>query len=125
LQQVIDPVVGLTKEQALNVAARLGFSDPKLQRQAAKQIELLYTLFWNNDCTLVEVNPFAETSDGSPSFFSYLTELGEVICMDSKINFDTNAIFRHPEFNVLRDTTQEDPRDVQAHEHDLNYIGIA
>lgn len=44
--------------------------------------------------------------------------------MDSKINFDTNAIFRHPEFAVLRDTSQEDPRDVQAHEHDLNYIGL-
>lgn len=44
--------------------------------------------------------------------------------MDSKINFDTNAIFRHPEFAALRDVTQEDPRDVQAHEHDLNYIGL-
>lgn len=64
IKEVIDPVVGITKEQCAHVATRLGFTDLKLHRQAAKQIELLYSLFWNNDCTLVEVNPFAETSDG-------------------------------------------------------------
>jgi len=112
IKQVIDPNVGITHEQSNHVASKMGFHDAKLHKQAAKQIELLYSLFWANDCTLVEVNPFAETSEG------------QVICMDSKINFDSNAIFRHPEFGVLRDTTQEDPRDVQASEFDLNYIGL-
>jgi len=108
----IDPVTGLTHEQADTVATRLGFKEPKLHQKADRQIEGLYTLFWNNDCTLVEVNPFAETNDG------------DIICMDAKINFDPNAIYRHPEFAVLRDISQEDPREVHAHEYDLNYIGL-
>jgi len=112
IKQSIDPLIGITQEQANNIATKMGFHEAKLHKQAAKQIELLYSLFWANDCTLVEVNPFAETSEG------------QVVCMDSKINFDSNAIFRHPEFGVLRDTTQEDPRDVQASEFDLNYIGL-
>jgi len=69
-------------------------------------------MFWQNDCTLLEINPFAETAEG------------EVICMDAKINIDPNSLFRHPELASQRDTSQEDARDVDAAQNDLNYIGL-
>eukprot|EP01126_Amoeba_proteus_P064379 TRINITY_DN900_c0_g1_i2.p1 TRINITY_DN900_c0_g1~~TRINITY_DN900_c0_g1_i2.p1 ORF type:complete len:454 (+),score=83.40 TRINITY_DN900_c0_g1_i2:101-1462(+) len=111
IREVIDPVVGITPEQALDVAIRLGFKG-KQSKPAAKQIEGLYNIFWNNDCTLVEINPLAELADG------------HVVCMDAKILIDDNALFRHPNLAAMHDNSQEDPRDVLASEHDLNYIGL-
>lgn len=69
-------------------------------------------MFWELDCTLLEINPFSETAEG------------EVMCLDAKMNFDDNALFRHPDIASMRDHSQEDPRDVAAHEHDINYIGL-
>eukprot|EP01125_Pyxidicula_operculata_P014425 TRINITY_DN479_c0_g1_i2.p1 TRINITY_DN479_c0_g1~~TRINITY_DN479_c0_g1_i2.p1 ORF type:complete len:268 (+),score=75.71 TRINITY_DN479_c0_g1_i2:650-1453(+) len=110
-QRPIDVNTGVTEEQALEIAEAMGFTG-KRKSSAAKQIKQLWHLFWELDATLVEVNPFAETADG------------EVICLDAKLNFDDNALFRHPDLSAMRDKSQEDPRDVEASEHDINYIGL-
>jgi len=112
IRTMIDPKVGLTEKDALNVAEKLGFKSPQ-KEDAAKQFRVLWDLFYKNDATMVEINPFAMLSDG------------KVMCLDAKFNFDANALFRHVEFEVLKDESQEDPRDVQAHKHDINYIGLS
>ncbi|CAK9267978.1 unnamed protein product [Sphagnum jensenii] len=76
------------------------------------QVKKLYKLFTESDCTLVEINPLAETSDG------------RIVAADAKLNFDDNAAFRQKEIFAMRDTTQEDPREVAAAAVDLNYIGL-
>jgi len=111
IKQPIDPKIGCTQEIALDIASKLGFRR-RLLHDCANQIRMLYDLFWKNDCTLVEINPYVETSNG------------EVMVMDAKINIDDNALFRHPELEALRDETQEDTRDIEAHKYDLNYIGL-
>ncbi len=82
------------------------------KKEAAQQIKNLYETFTRSDCTLLEVNPIAETGDG------------RLISADAKLNFDDNAAFRQKEVFALRDTSQEDPREVAAAEYDLNYIGL-
>merc|ERR550537_2055417 len=79
---------------------------------AAKSIANLYKCFIECDCTMVEINPFAELRDG------------RVIVCDAKVNFDDNAEFRHKDMHAKRDFSQEDAREVAAKEFDLNYIGL-
>jgi len=112
IKEPVDFKKGVTEEQANRLASSLGFSGRRIQ-SAAQQIQKLFTIFWDYDATLIEVNPFAETADG------------EVICLDAKFNFDDNALFRHPEIAEMSDPSQEDPRDVAAHKHDLNYIALS
>jgi len=112
IKEKIDITLGVTDDQAARIASKLGFTKGKLHISAVRQIKLLYDMFWQNDCTLLEINPFAETAEG------------EVICMDAKINIDPNSLFRHPELASQRDTSQEDARDVDAAQNDLNYIGL-
>lgn len=100
---------GLTPEQAAEVVDGLEVRTDK--EAAAKQIEALYKLFVEKDCTMVEVNPLAETKDA-------------LIAADAKLGFDDNAAFRQKDLFALEDPTQEDPREVQAHKYDLNYIGL-
>ncbi|KAL1922752.1 uncharacterized protein VTP21DRAFT_9128 [Calcarisporiella thermophila] len=107
----VDINTGLRPEDARDLAKRLGFS-PKGIDQAADAMLNLYRLFREKDATQVEINPMSETPDH------------EVLCMDAKLNFDDNADFRQKEVFALRDTTQEDPREVKAHEANLNYIGL-
>lgn len=107
----VDLGVGLTDEAAGEVARALGFEGDGVER-AAEQVKKLFEFFTENDATLVEINPLAETPQG------------DVVCIDAKINFDDNAEFRHKEIFAKRDKTQEDPREVRASEHDLNYIGL-
>jgi len=112
IKESIDTNTGVTAEQALRIAMKLGFKRGRILHECANQIRLLYEFFWKNDCTLLEINPLAETSNG------------ECLIMDAKLNIDDNALFRHPELSALRDETQEDPRDIEALKHDLNYIGL-
>lgn len=107
----VDIAKGLTAEDAKLCAEALGFTGANLP-QAVEQVTKLYNLFIEKDATLVEVNPLAETPDG------------DVVCIDAKINFDDNAEFRHKDIFAMRDTTQEDPREVRASKQDLNYIGL-
>jgi len=110
-KEPIDIMTGIKPEQTKRLAEKLGFS-PKNIQKAQDQMAKLYQLFIKNDCTLVEINPLAETATG------------EVMCMDAKLNFDDNAQFRHKEIFDLRDKSQEDAREVKASEYDLNYIGL-
>lgn len=111
LREKIDPLVGLQPYQSRNLAKQLRFDSAKLNA-AAKLFDGLYRTFVACDCSMVEVNPLV------------VTKKGEVLALDAKFNFDDNALYRHPELVVLRDIAEEDPREVEASKHGLNYIGL-
>lgn len=111
LKQPVDIHKGLQEDVALQFANRLGFKGP-LAEGAADIFLKLYKIFIENDCTLLEINPFTENSDGA------------VMCMDCKLSFDDNALYRHQEISELRDWSQEDQREVEAAQYGLNYIGL-
>ncbi|KAJ2963638.1 hypothetical protein NQZ79_g1456 [Umbelopsis isabellina] len=118
----IDIHKGLSREQAVDLATRVGFSPAGIE-QAADTFEKLYKLFIEKDATQVEINPMAESSDhqgANPYRHFYKI----VLCMDAKLNFDDNAEFRQKDAFALRDTTQEDSREIAAAKHNLNYIGL-
>jgi len=104
--------VGPTDEAIQRLAVALGFETADTQAQAAATMRKLYELFAKSDCTLVEINPLSETREG------------EIVCADAKLNFDDNADYRQKEIFALRDTSQEDPREVEASGYGLNYIGL-
>ncbi|GAB2223978.1 hypothetical protein Drorol1_Dr00004723 [Drosera rotundifolia] len=107
----IDVFKGITDEDAAKVVDGLA---PKVADAASaiEQVKKLYSLFRERDCTLLEINPIAETSDK------------QLVAADAKLNFDDNAAFRQKDIFELRDTSQEDPREVAAAKADLNYIGL-
>eukprot|EP00127_Corallochytrium_limacisporum_P004703 Clim_evm57s172 gene=Clim_evmTU57s172 len=111
ITEPIDLKTGMTEDQARGVAERMGFTPASIS-SAARNIMSLYDLFIKHDATMVEINPMAEDN------------AGEVYCMDAKISFDDNAEFRQKDIFALRDTTQDDPREVAASEYNLNYIGL-
>ncbi|KAJ9082464.1 succinate--CoA ligase beta chain [Entomophthora muscae] len=111
LKHNVDIFKGLAREDAVALAQKVGFS-PSCVEEAADTFMKLYKLFIEKDATMVEINPMAESSNH------------EVLCMDAKINFDDNAEFRQQDIQALRDTTQEDPREVAAAKFNLNYIGL-
>jgi succinyl-CoA synthetase beta subunit len=104
-------MIGMKKEQALDMAKKLGFKD-KLTDEAADQILKLYKLFVKYDCTQIEINPFGETPDK------------RVINFDAKLSFDDNAKFRQSYIFDMEDTTESDQREVEATRAGLNYIGL-
>ncbi len=110
IKMKIDLAKGLTTEQALELADGLQVSGDK--DDAAKQLQALYDVFKSSDCTMLEVNPLAETD----------TKL--LVAADAKLTFDDNAEYRQKELFALRDHSQEDPREVAAGKFDLNYIGL-
>ena len=111
IREPIDPLAGLQPFQTRKVAKQLGFESAQL-KNASKLFEGLYRTFLAYDCSMVEVNPLV------------LTTKGEVLALDAKFNFDDNALYRHPEIAAMRDTAEEDPREVEASKHGLNYIGL-
>jgi succinyl-CoA synthetase beta subunit len=111
IREAIDPLVGVQPFQTRKVAKQLGFESSQL-KNAAKLFGGLYRTFIAFDCSMVEVNPLV------------LTTKGEVLALDAKFNFDDNALYRHPEIAAMRDTAEEDPREVEASKHGLNYIGL-
>ncbi|XP_050366528.1 succinate--CoA ligase [ADP-forming] subunit beta, mitochondrial [Argentina anserina] len=107
----IDVFKGITDEDAAKVVD--GLSPKGADRNnSIEQVKKLYNLFRETDCTLLEINPLAETADN------------QLVAADAKMNFDDNAAFRQKEIFALRDPTQEDPREVAAAKADLNYIGL-
>jgi len=102
---------GLSEEMALEIANKVGFP-PQAKAAAAQEMLRLYNLFLEKDATMVEINPMG------------IDSYGDVICLDAKFNFDDNANYRQPDIFALRDTSQENPLEVTAHLHDLNYIGL-
>jgi len=111
-REPVDILKGVSVEQASKVAASLGFDRKETKDQAVKIIQNLYKLFLSTDATLLEINPLGETHDG------------RVLCVDAKLNFDPNSDFRQKEIMALRDTSQEDQREVEAEKFSLNYIGL-
>jgi len=111
IREPIDPLAGLQAFQTRKLAKQLGFDSSQL-KSASKLFEGLYRAFVAYDCSMVEVNPLVVTTKG------------DVLALDAKFNFDDNALYRHPEIAVLRDIAEEDPREVEASKHGLNYIGL-
>ncbi|HEY7002541.1 MAG TPA: ADP-forming succinate--CoA ligase subunit beta [Candidatus Udaeobacter sp.] len=111
IREPVDPLAGLQPCQTRKLAKQLGFDSSQL-KNASKLFEGLYRTFVAYDCSMVEVNPLVLTTNGN------------VLALDAKFNFDDNAVYRHPEIAALRDTAEEDPREVEASKHGLNYIGL-
>lgn len=111
LREPVHPALGLQPYQARKLSRQLGLAPDQI-RPASKLFEGLAKLFLASDCSLAEINPLVVTKDG------------RVQALDAKINFDDNALYRHPEIAELRDREEEDPREVAASEHNLNYIGL-
>jgi succinyl-CoA synthetase beta subunit len=107
----IDPVMGMHSFQARNLAARL-YSDPKQVSQASGIISKLYQVFWEKDCSLVEINPLVTTKEG------------ELWAVDAKINIDDNGLERHPELEQLRDVDAEEKAEVEAREKGLSFVKL-
>jgi succinyl-CoA synthetase beta subunit len=111
IREPIDPLTGLQPFQTRKLAKQLGFESSQL-KSVSKLLEGLYRTFIAYDCSMVEVNPLVVTAKG------------DVLALDAKFNFDDNALYRHPEIAALRDVAEEDPREVEASKHGLNYIGL-
>ena len=111
LKVLVDPTLGLRPYQARQIAFGLDLSGDSF-KQCVKLVTRLYDFFWSKDCSQVEVNPLVTTPTG------------DVLALDAKVNFDANALFRHPDVVELRDLTEEDPKEVEASKFDLNYIAL-
>jgi succinyl-CoA synthetase beta subunit len=111
LREPVHPLAGLQPFQTRKLARQLGFKSEQI-KSAAKLFGALYRTFIESDCSMVEVNPLV------------VTKKGEVLALDAKFNFDDNALYRHPEIAAMRDPAEEDPREVEASKHGLNYIGL-
>ena len=111
IREPTDPLAGLQPFQARKLAKQLNFESSQL-KAASKLFDGLYRTFIGLDCSMVEVNPLVVTTSGG------------VLALDAKFNFDDNALYRHPDVAAMRDTAEEDPREVEASKHGLNYIGL-
>jgi succinyl-CoA synthetase beta subunit len=107
----IDPAQGLADADADEIALAVGIPQPALA-QGRAVFKALYKCFEETDASLAEINPLI------------LTGKNEVIALDAKLNFDDNALFRHPEIAALRDLDEEDPLEIEASKHELNYISL-
>ncbi len=107
----VDPVAGLSDAQADDIARKIGVPEASVP-QARAVFQGLYKAFWETDASLAEINPLILTGDG------------DVIALDAKINFDSNALYRHPEIAEMRDLDEEDPAEIEASKHDLSYIQL-
>jgi len=110
-KEVIDPVTGLTMFQARRLAYAINIPN-ELVNKAVKFMMGLYQAFVDKDCSIAEINPLVVTGDG------------EVMALDAKLNFDSNALFRHPDIVELRDLDEEDEKEIEASKYDLSYIAL-
>lgn len=111
LKEAIDPAVGLQPFQARKLAFGIGLPKESVNK-AVKFMTALYRAYVELDASLAEINPFL------------LTEDGELYALDAKLNFDDNAMFRHKDYAELRDLNEEEPLEIEASKHDLNYIKL-
>jgi len=107
----IDPATGLMPHHGRSVAGALGLTGD-LAKQAGKVLAKLYDAFTGTDASQIEINPLA------------ITDKGELLVLDAKVGFDNNAGFRHPELEQLRDTSEEEPAEIEASKFDLAYIKL-
>jgi len=111
LTEAIDPVIGLAGFQSRKLAFALGLRDKQVG-QFATMLNSLYRAFIETDASLIEINPLVITKEGN------------VICLDAKLSFDDNALFRHPDIRELRDPNEEDPAETEAAKFDLSYVHL-
>ncbi len=111
LTELIDPVIGVGAFQGRKLAFALGLRDKQVGQFVAL-LTALYHAFTETDASLIEINPLVLTKDGN------------LLCLDAKMSFDDNGLFRHPEIRELRDPNEEDPAETEAAKHDLSYVHL-
>ncbi len=111
IKVAVDPATGIQPYHTRKLAFGLGLRGGQI-KSASKFIMALYKAFNDLDCSLVEINPLVVTGSG------------DVIALDAKVNFDDNALYRHPDVAELRDEDEEDPAELEAGKHELNYIKL-
>ncbi|ANY69688.1 succinate--CoA ligase subunit beta [Paenibacillus sp. BIHB 4019] len=110
-KEIVDPAVGLQVFQARKLAYAINIPTP-LVNKAVKFMISLYNAFVEKDCSIAEINPLVVTGDG------------EVMALDAKLNFDSNALYRHKDIVALRDLEEEDAKEIEASKYDLSYIAL-
>jgi succinyl-CoA synthetase beta subunit len=111
IREPVERIAGLQPFQTRKLAKELKFESSQL-KEASKLFDGLFRTFSGLDCSMVEVNPLVVTTKG------------QVLALDAKFNFDDNALYRHRDVAAMRDVAEEDPREVEASKHGLNYIGL-
>ena len=111
LKVFVDPGTGLTEADAETLARGIGVPEASVAKAGA-EFQKLYKVYWDTDASLAEINPLI------------LAGSGDIISLDAKFNFDTNALFRHPEILAYRDLDEEDPAEIEASKHELAYIQL-
>lgn len=111
IKEVIDPAIGLQAFQARRLAFAINIPKELIQ-EAARFMLALYEAFMDKDCSIAEINPLVVTGDG------------KVMALDAKLNFDANALYRHPDILALRDLEEEDVKEIEASKYDLSYIAL-
>lgn len=111
LKVFVDPATGLTREEAEELARGIEIPEGSVAK-AAEEFIKLYKCFWETDADLAEINPLVVTGSG------------DIIALDAKFNFDSNALYRQPEIVAFRDLDEEDPREIEASKFDLAYIQL-
>ena len=111
IKEYIDPAIGLAPFQATRMAYKMNFPKEVI-RKVTKFMINLHRAFVKKDCSLAEINPLV------------LTEEGDIIALDAKLNFDDSALYRHPDIESLRDETEEDPKELHASKLGLNYVNL-
>ena len=107
----VDPAAGYQPYVGRRIAAALKL-EGDLVKQCVKMMGQLYSAFTTKDMSLLEVNPLVVTKDN------------QLVCLDAKVNFDSNALYRHPEIVELRDLSEEDPKEIEASKYDLSYVAL-
>ncbi len=110
-KEEIDPATGLLPFQARKIAFNLGLSGNAF-KEMTRFVSSLYKAYDTIDASMFEINPVLKTSDD------------KIIAVDAKVNLDENALYRHPDYAAMRDVTEEDPTEVEAGEHNLNYVKL-
>jgi succinyl-CoA synthetase beta subunit len=108
---IVDPAYGLADFQVRDLIAKLGLTGNEA-KNAGKLIRNLYTMYWETDAAMIEVNPLITTPTG------------DVLALDAKVSFDSNALYRHPEIVALRDLNEEDAKEIEASKYSLSYIAL-
>lgn len=111
IQVPVSAVLGLKSYEVIETADRIGLPQ-SLRAQFQTLLDAIVKLYLEKDCSLVEINPLVETEGGT------------LLCLDAKINFDDNALYRHPEITALRDVSEEDEKEYRASQFDLNYVSL-
>lgn len=107
----VDPATGYQPFHGRRIAFALGLAGAQV-KQCVRLMGILYRMFVDKDMEMLEINPLI------------LTESGDLLCLDAKMGFDSNAAYRHADICDLRDVTEEDPKELEASKHDLNYIAL-